>query len=244
MIVSLKYFRRKINFKKAFSIYNISQLGKYIPGSIWQFLARAKIYDQENVKKRTIKTSILFEIFLIIIGALFVGIILLLISRPKFIVELFYSGEQLVYYYLSGLIIVISSIYYFKREKINRNFLKLLSNRKLVIEIVIIQLLIWLSLGVSLYFILYPIDSSLSSIYVIGLFSFSYVIGFVFPFAPAGIGVRETILVLGLSPFADPSALVITVSFHRMLYLFVELLLVLFNYVDLSKYLRSKSVGS
>jgi hypothetical protein len=61
LIISGKLFYTKVvylilatvnvnsGFHEAFYAYNISQLGKYIPGSIWQFIGRHEIYRRYGI---------------------------------------------------------------------------------------------------------------------------------------------------------------------------------------------------
>jgi len=52
------------------------------------------------------------------------------------------------------------------------------------------------------------------------------------------IGIREAILVLGLLPFLPSETIIVLVSFHRLIYLGLEIILAAVGYKDLSLYLK------
>jgi uncharacterized membrane protein YbhN (UPF0104 family) len=62
-LLSVNYVSINIPFSKMFSIYNITQLAKYIPGSIWQFVGKAGAYAKEGMSASTIKKSIFITEF-------------------------------------------------------------------------------------------------------------------------------------------------------------------------------------
>jgi uncharacterized membrane protein YbhN (UPF0104 family) len=90
----------------------------------------------------------------------------------------------------------------------------------------------WLLLGTSLWITAVPFIESPGPyhyLYVVGLFSIAFVVGFLAPFAPGGLGVREYILVEGLTYLiAFDKAVVLSVT-SRVLYFGSELLLGAFS---------------
>ncbi|MCG7888370.1 MAG: hypothetical protein JAY93_20245 [Candidatus Thiodiazotropha taylori] len=90
----------------------------------------------------------------------------------------------------------------------------------------ITALLIWLVLGFAFWITLTPFSASeIGLVFIIGLYAFSYAIGFAVPFAPAGIGIRESVLVLGLAPFLDINTAIILAALNRVFYIFIEIIL-------------------
>ena len=90
------------------------------------------------------------------------------------------------------------------------------------------MLLTWVFLGTSLWITAIPFIETPESyhyVYVIGLFCIAFVVGSLALFAPAGLGVREYILVEGLSYLiAFDQALVLSVT-SRLIYFGSEALL-------------------
>jgi uncharacterized membrane protein YbhN (UPF0104 family) len=61
--------------------------------------------------------------------------------------------------------------------------------------------------------------------YVAGIYCLAYIVGFLSPFAPAGIGVRELILIQGLSAFISIDLCILLSLVNRLVYLFAEIIL-------------------
>jgi hypothetical protein len=90
--------------------------------------------------------------------------------------------------------------------------------------------IIWICLGSSFWITLLPFtNQELSFIYIIGLYALSYALGFAVPFAPAGIGIREAILVTGLLPYLDSSISIVLATINRLLYIVSEIILVVIS---------------
>ncbi|MCU7890301.1 MAG: hypothetical protein KZQ78_01300 [Candidatus Thiodiazotropha sp. (ex Ustalcina ferruginea)] len=90
----------------------------------------------------------------------------------------------------------------------------------------LIVLLIWTFLGLSFWITLLPLSIiEIGLVYIIGLYAFSYAVGFVIPFAPAGIGIRESILVFGLIPYLDTNTSIILATLNRIFYIAIEIIL-------------------
>jgi len=191
-----------LSFKKIYTLWFFSQFGKYIPGKVWVVMGKAYLFQKEGVSKKTAAITVTLEFGFSIIG----GLIFALLSLP------FWPKNQIIrslYPLLClipiGLIAVYPSFFervvnsllgIFKRERI-----KLGLSYYEMLSFISIYTLIWIIFGIAFYFFinaLYPI--AVSSIPAItGMFSFSWSIGFLSFFAPAGIGVREGILTILLS---------------------------------------------
>ena len=81
-------------------------------------------------------------------------------------------------------------------------------------------------LGLAFWIVLFDFQlRPVSLFYVIGLYSIAYLIGFLVPFAPAGFGFRETVLVFGLAHLVGVETAVILAGVNRVLYFLSELLI-------------------
>lgn len=85
-----------------------------------------------------------------------------------------------------------------------------------------------MALGASFWVCLRPfLSQGPSWSVVIGVYCLAWVAGFLVPFAPAGLGVREAVLALVLDPVLDPQTSLVVVAVHRVIYLVVEVVLAL-----------------
>jgi uncharacterized membrane protein YbhN (UPF0104 family) len=62
---------------------------------------------------------------------------------------------------------------------------------------------------------------------IVGLYALAYAIGFLVPFAPAGIGIREAILVAGMSTLISTEEAIVLASLNRIIYIILEVGIVL-----------------
>src|SRR5690606_36057873 len=92
---------------------------------------------------------------------------------------------------------------------------------------VVAQAGIWLLLGLGFWVLARGCGLDVGPVFAIGLFAAGYAVGFMVPIAPAGLGVRDAVLTLGLMPYVPAGeALAVTVM-ARMVYLVVDLALAL-----------------
>ena len=59
-------------------------------------------------------------------------------------------------------------------------------------------------------------------LFATGLFAGAYAVGFLVPFAPAGLGVRDAILTLGLLPYMPAGEALAVTVLARVVYLVVD----------------------
>ena len=227
--LALKRIGTNFPFFKCFHIYNTTQLAKYIPGSVWQWVGRGGIYQQEGLKYKQIKDSLLYEIVWLICGAFSVGIITICVSDFHFINTLISS---IIPEDIRPLVLCISALtllFALLLKRFHKSFSVVFKYRPTAI-IALIHFLIWITLGTSYWFTLSPYANSISLVFVIGVYAISFVIGFLVPFAPAGLGIREAVLVAAMTPFMDVDTAIWAATINRILYSLSEIFLVISSY--------------
>ncbi|MCL6589002.1 MAG: lysylphosphatidylglycerol synthase domain-containing protein [Firmicutes bacterium] len=228
MSYALRFSGAGLPFSKCFRIYNITQLAKYIPGGIWQYIGKAGIYNSEGMKAATIKKGIIVEVLWFLLGAFFTGICLIVVTKPLLMAEIVKTYQR--HFLIGGIagLVMAGILFIIYFQKIGNQAREFLSNLRLLGKVALLQALVWFFLGASFVMVVRPftVDYSLF-FYLIGLYALAYVIGFVIPFAPAGLGIREAVLVFGLSFFVTPEISVALAGIHRVIYILVEIGLVL-----------------
>jgi len=214
-------------FKKAFAIYNKTQLAKYIPGLIWQFVGRIGIMKELGVDNRIIRDSLITEVIWILSSAFLTGGVILLFFYHSIIFVYIRKHLWLIWLLLS-LLIMIVVVFYFLFEHIKKTFIKIKKLLPSILPLAVL-ILIWVFLSTSFWVLILPFaNKNLSWLYCMGVYCVAYAIGFITPFAPAGIGVRESILVFGFSNFfIELPVLVLLVSINRIIYFITEIIVFL-----------------
>lgn len=226
MSIATKHFEIFLGWRNCYCIYNLTQLAKYIPGSIWQFVGRFSILHKRGIAKHTIRDSMIAEHLWVIISASLLAILLSFNSIRAFFKSKLteYSPDLLFIWEIVILFTLISAVILFiwLNRRLFSWFLRILPPFTAIPVLV----LTWLFLGASLWVTLESFVISMPSVfYIIGIYCFAYVMGFIVPFAPAGIGIREAILTFSLTPYMGADIAILLAAINRIIYFAVEIIL-------------------
>ncbi len=221
-----------IGLLKSFKVMFLSNLGKYIPGKIWQAFGMIYLAQKSNIPKAVSATSfVLTQLFIIPLALLITSIYL--IFNDDVLGELSpWSGIGLLL--ISGAIILVLIVRPHSLQKPINIILKTFkqpemqfafeARRAIVIDA--IYSLVWLSLGLgfclfvrALLEIPTQLTIPLIMIYVIG-----YIVGYLSILTPGGLGVREGILIVLLSPVLQPGEAALIAVASRFWFLLGEML--------------------
>ncbi|MCC5982600.1 MAG: flippase-like domain-containing protein [Oceanicaulis sp.] len=211
----------------AFYAYSLSQLGKYIPGSVWQFVGRFEIYRGGDVTAARAVQLILLENLLMlgVAGFIALGAAPVLLTILSGYVPPFLLGIAIGFAILAALMLA----WFVKpvRSRITQAADAGWRHRVLALQVLALFAAMWILMGASASILLVQNENMTLTYaaYVAALFCAAYVAGFVALFAPAGLGVREAVFVLGLSAtFPIEAALLLTLG-HRLLYVIVDIVM-------------------
>ena len=213
-----------IGFVDAFRLYNLSQLGKYLPGSVWQFVGRAAAYRHLGAHYGPIRDALVCESLWVVAGASVAGAVL---TGPRVLGILSGSLPPFVVWWLcvgfaSALLALVAAAVWKRALLVRYARLAWPPGRA-----VVAQAGIWLLLGMGFWVLARGSGLEVEPVFAIGLFAAGYAVGFLVPIAPAGLGVRDAVLTLGLMPYVPAGeALAVTVM-ARIVYLVVDLVLAL-----------------
>jgi hypothetical protein len=208
----------------AFLAYHLSQIGKYIPGSVWQHVSRAYLYQRRGVRASAIASALTKETVWFLISSMAFGAILLLLTRPVLVwdslsfvmldVNLMITAV-ITGVFACGIAFICVAV---RRSGLISAFVRSIG----AVDGALIGLLVamWSVFGVSLFVLIPGVDWTVEYVlYSIGLFAVAYGLGFVVIFAPAGLGVREAVLGAGLIYLVDIATAIVIIVLHRLLYL-------------------------
>jgi len=242
-----KKLKINIGFLKCWAFWMYSQLGKYIPGKIWIAASRAYLYKKEDL------ASVRKISFQFILEQAFSTISVAIIC----VLSLYYINSQVFEeYYIWFILMIVAFLVFFhpsiffrllnfalskvKRERIEGFTFKYHE----VFSILLLELLSWIPVGFSFYLIINSITSidPGNIIYIIAIVSFSFIVGFFAIFLPAGLGVRDAILISALADILIESVSIIVTLAFRLVITVCELLLVLFTKVLIERYLIREKI--
>jgi len=181
-------------FLKAFRIYTLSNLARYIPGKIWQLLGVAYLADKENVSgmKASYTTAISF-IVSIISGGIFS--IIFLYQNP--LVRKYVDVKSIIFLLVLLLILIhpyfIVKLTNIMRKIVKRDFEIVTLRLFELIKFFFLFSVFWIIYGIAFIFFVksfYSIDL-ISDISIAAIYPLSFIAGYLVLVAPGGLGVRE-----------------------------------------------------
>jgi uncharacterized membrane protein YbhN (UPF0104 family) len=213
---SLKIFAIRLSFARALWIYSLSQLGKFLPGNIWQFVGRIFLYRQEGVPAKDGPKLLLIESFWIVGSAVTVGVV----GCAKALFKL--SND------LTVVISLVVMVAWLVVLHIGNKFLvkQFGGNEVSTLGLFALQVLIWFALGMS-FWILLPDNYRIpdTAMLAVGAFALGWSVGAIVPFAPAGLGVREAAIVAFMAGVTPVPVALAAAAVNRLIYTAMDLAL-------------------
>lgn len=196
----------KITWLDSNRSFIMSNLGRYIPGKVWQFVGRVNFFENLGVSKLNTTFYMGLELILMLASSVIVFLVAILLS-PSLEWEVI-GGVRIISFlaiiscfvilHPSILRIVLAAV-----EKITQK--QMLANIKLnylySFKLICLYSGTWLIRGIALALMIQAfVDISCSDIiFYSGVYSISYFIGYVSIFSPGGLGVREGIMTICLN---------------------------------------------
>lgn len=210
----------KIPLKNMYKIYAKSNIAKYMPGNVMQYVSRGVYCKDYGVDTKDMYYITIMEILLKVISAFIVTILLVqnkineIFMKAKLninINSIMIAGAFLLL--LLGLFVYI----YIKKRKPKESIVLEIRMIKSIISFIIeffINALLFIS-------VIYLIDinniNNYNIIFVIGIYTMAWLIGYITPGAPGGIGIKETIILVSLTPIYGNSIITLSVVIVRLI---------------------------
>ena len=226
MIVIWRYilgqFNAHLSFKKAFRIWFLSSLGRYIPGKVWQVMGMAYLTNKEGIGAEISITSALLAQALSFIPGMILGLFTVMFFIPDihlpgwvYLALIFVPLGIIIVYppYLEKLVNAINRFLKRKELHFTATFARNLST-------MLLYLCAWIVHGIAFFLF----TRSITYIDVTHIFSFfgifagAYIIGLIAVFVPGGLGVREGILAALLSAFF-PFPVAVAIAFGSRIWI-------------------------
>lgn len=222
---------RKIPFSAAMPVYTKSNIYKYVPGNVFQYVGRNKLAVDMNISHIDVVCATILDILFCVFWT---GIIALMLLRGRIAGLLEKYGGKILVVGIAG-IMLIAVILIFVRLKFGDKLKEYISryskafekgNRKSAVA-GIFYYLVSNSVQAAGYFMCLLLivgdTSNFGELTVLtGAFMFAWIIGFVTPGAPGGIGIREGVMIF-VSGAAHQERIVLFVLVMRLASVFADL---------------------
>jgi len=207
----------QFSFRESFWMYSASDLVKYVPGGLWNALARIRLYTNTGMSAKVSTRAFALEKYWMLLGALATGAIILV---PEGLVALgFSSGGGLVFVIrfvlvVSWIVLTWAGSFFTGQPIVPLSVIRSLAE----------QTMIAVFLGLGVWIPLEAVDAGISLPMAIGAFSIGRAMGYLAVFAPAGIGVREVITLWALGgSSATSQAMGIALAINRVMTFLADL---------------------
>lgn len=164
-----------------------SNVYKYIPGNVFNYVARQIVAKKAGITHKILIQSNVIETLLLCTVSLLLSVFLLMIIHD-------YSPNKYfqflnIYYVGFGLLVAVVVLIYLSKYK-NINISRYWN-------IMAFYFLFFVGIGASAWYILnFQMGIEFSFLLITAIYSFAWLVGFVTPGAPGGLGVRESVFVL------------------------------------------------
>ncbi len=235
LLLSAEVWRRVVRaltavrtgFVQAYLQMAVIAVGKYVPGKIWGFIARAGQMYREQVPLHKSITSGVVEQILVLAGATIIAIGAGVVAFPEYVTLIAVVGMAL----LAGAVIATANVpsvtRWIMRRRGQGDALDGIDDYHWigVLRFSAAYAVLWLISGMIfaiIYFALFDVAVTLERIAALVLANtIGIVAGFFALFAPGGLGVREAVTTAVLTPFLPMhEALLAAIAFRAWLVLF------------------------
>ncbi|PFH10714.1 hypothetical protein BCF11_3143 [Collimonas sp. PA-H2] len=206
-------------------IMGVTQMAKYLPGNVGQHIGRAAMSMTRGISIQPFLLTVFSETLLALLAALMIGTAGAFFSQAG--LASFTSAHQTIFIpVLAGLLIIVLLLYRPLAPRLLRRFAPaydssslagLLPHSITLLKALVAYCLNYVTIGIGIFLIamvLLP-EAKHDFMLLLASFSLAWVAGFFTPGAPAGLGVREVIMLGMLSAsYPGSSALLIIVAFR------------------------------
>lgn len=215
------------SWRELTAILGVTQFAKYVPGNVMQYVGRAGMSLSRGIPARAFAITVTLEVLLVILAATMMGVGTGVWSVVGFALVRRQGATLMV---VAGLVATMGAgLLAFRRfsPALLRRFAPqyahalegdLLPTRGTMLRAFMLYMAVYACLGLSLVILAHWLlpTSSQDNWLLIASFSLAWVVGFVTPGAPAGLGVREGLLLLMLAPIYSSAAASILVIALRL----------------------------
>ncbi|MFX0538921.1 lysylphosphatidylglycerol synthase domain-containing protein [Ornithinimicrobium sp. Y1847] len=213
-------FGAPLGLRDAGVVYLVGQVGKYLPGGVWNLVASAELGSDRGIaRRRTVGTMLVAVLISAAVGGL-----LVLLTLPGAPGTPLAEHRWLVWLLPLGLLFLVPAVL----NRILVGLLRLTRQEPVterigwgaVLRAAWWSLLSWIAIGLQVFTLALAVGAMPGMPLLrlaIGGYALAWIVGFVLIFLPAGVGAREGMLALALISVLDRGGLLVVVLLSRVL---------------------------
>ena len=216
-------FGHRLRLPVAFKISYISNLGRYLPGKIWQLFGIIYFANEHGLSPEKATASFMISQIFMSASSLLILAIAVQIEPLIIVDQIRILGNKFAYMFTAVMLMIslsiiiwpnrILSVCNYILKKFSRPELTFAMDKRVAPVVFAGYCVAWIFYGSAFWLLIQSIapQENLSLISAIGIFAGAYQIGYLALFAPGGIGPREWIMGQMLMPFLPGIAPIIAI---------------------------------
>ena len=206
-------FGDKLALSAAFKISYLSNLGRYVPGKIWQLFGIIYVAKQYGLSAEKATASFLISQLFMTVSAFLILAVSAQFEPAIIIDQISFMGKGSAYLFTIGMVLLSLVIIMWPNHiltvgnavlrRFSRPELKFSIDKKVAPVIFLGYCIAWVFYGAAFWMFIKSIviETDFGLVPAVGIFTGSYQIGYLALFAPGGIGPREAVMGQMLLPF-------------------------------------------
>ncbi len=213
-VAGLRMMGHVIPFGPGLRINMVAQIGKYLPGNVAHYLGRAGLAASAGVRLSSSGLATLVEILATLLAATAIALVGLSLDRaPMTAIDTALAGNAALPVAVAGGAVLAIALF----------LRRMAVPARAVLAASLCLVGSFLLIGLSFHILVAAFAPvPLSPAATIGIFAVAWAAGYVIPGAPAGLGVREAVLMAWLGPLVGAGAAIACVLLHRILTALVD----------------------
>ena len=193
----LKALGSDIDWSTATQLFGVSQIGKYIPGGVWNIVAAAEIGRDHDIPARRSVTAMTVAVLISLLSGTGIGVITVLCTSVSIQIPTWLIVALLTFLVILLMPPVLNRLIEFGFKLLKRPAPESRLTFSGLGLATILAIVAWIISGVQIWVLAcgFGVSPSVDSLALsIGSYALAWVAGFLVVFVPAGTGIRESVL--------------------------------------------------
>jgi uncharacterized membrane protein YbhN (UPF0104 family) len=208
-------------------VFFLAQLGKYLPGGIWNLVAQVDLARDLEIPPRRSATATVLALVLSVVCAVLVAAAVLPFALPGLVDRYWWVFLAVP---VLAVLLLPRSVAWWSRlamRVLRRTGEPFTPTWRVMGRSTVLLLVSWVALGLHFAVLVQDLSDGTEQTWLLGIgaFALAWVAGFLVVVAPAGAGVREAALVLGFAAVLPAGAVLVVAVLSRLLLVVADVLL-------------------
>jgi hypothetical protein len=228
---------KPVSFLSSWILFQLSELGRYLPGKVGQFVGIAALCRSLEISRDEAIASTLLQLMFQCLLGVFIGVPVLLSPAAREFLQkiwtnLWHNSFRSIALFaalvgLGAVFFILLRKHLFSQKAHLQKAIRSIFSFKKLFRLIAIYLLLWAFLGIGFFLFvksIYPIQIDQLPI-ILSVYPFAWSIGFLSLITPGGLGVREGVLSIFLTPYLPPGIATLVALLSRLWVMNIEVIL-------------------